>query len=169
MSTFGEKCVIQWTSISQPTNTWCYKTMNRCKIQSARKTMNFQVTRNEKHIDMVSDLTMQLPFKILVVNSGVESKNTHNHLKKLWKYSLFNQYQYNVKFSSYISTMITYCKIECRSGYDNWAVFYSSTHKGLPKICKATLFAKDVFEKLFFIKTVLMSTSVIYCYPQTNL
>lgn len=65
----------------QPTNTWCYKTMNRWKDSKCSKIIDLKVTRNEKLIDTISDLTLSQPLKnYYLSNFSVVAENIHNPL-----------------------------------------------------------------------------------------
>lgn len=92
--------------------------------------MDFQVTRNEKLIDRVSDSTLQLSLKNYhLLNFGVVSKNTHNHLKGLKYSSLFQppicmrlEFLHILQPKQYIARL----NVEAD---ENQAVFYSTRSK----------------------------------------
>lgn len=96
------------------------------KVQE--RSMNFKVTEYENVTDMVSDSTLQLPFKKLpFLNFGVVSKkHNHNYLKKLLKYfSLFYLHIFvRPDFLHILQQKKILQQIEFRSSYVNPAIFF---------------------------------------------
>ena len=98
----GKNVLTQRTNISQTTNTWCYKIVNRQKIHSKCK-LHHGLSGNKKwkFINMISDSTLQ-----------VEPTTTCQVLAKI-ALPFPTICLYDTGFSSYTSTKTVYYKIEC--------------------------------------------------------
>ena len=123
VSTFGENVLTQRTNISQTTNTWCYKIVNRQKIHSKCK-LHHGLSGNKKwkFINMISDSTLQ-----------VEPTTTCQVLAKI-ALPFPTICLYDTGFSSYTSTKTT--NIDADLNVEVRIQVSSNVKLGIKEICK---------------------------------
>lgn len=119
--------IIQRIAIFQVTTAYCYKIMHTFnKVED--KQINFNVRECKKFINMVSDSTLQLTFKKLLLiqclYSIVSKMNIHYYLKMLFKIIPSPSAHFHGAGFPLITSTKTTQVTKCRSRHEHVATFY---------------------------------------------